>query len=630
MRRILPSTLFGQLLVGTVLAQIVLLGTFVTYLVISQRHIAEERTRQRMGQQLERLAAACSRQLKQGDAASLGEVLELSRIAPTIDVARVTDLAGKTLAVTENGRNRPLDEHETKVLAGAMRQQVFSIGHGELEAVAPLPAGERPVALLWIEPNHMLPLNTLLAILRICLTYGIFALLANIIPIFLIVRTVTKPLQRLRGATRQVVRHQEFDGEFPLPVTTGNEAGDLTASFNTMVEELARQRAGLLETVALLDSMLGNAPTGFAFFDRDLRYVKLNGFLASLFGSSVEQHLGHRATEAQPGPMMEKIEEHLKGVFETGESVRNVEVTAPAPNAPEGQRHWLLHFYPVRLQDDSVKWAGVIVVDITERLQAEEVLRRTEKLAAAGRLAASIAHEINNPLESVTNLLYLLETNKSLDATAGEWVASAQSELARVAEITQQTLRFYRQSTSPTYTDVAETLDSILTLYQGRLHSGRVEVIRKDGHDTRIFAFSGELRQVFANLIGNAIDAMPQGGCLFLRVRCGCGRDADGLWRRGVRITVADTGTGMSKETLDRLFEAFFTTKQATGTGLGLWVSYEILCKHKGAVAVRSRQGANSGTVFALFLPEDGLARQRAGGETDGPASHALLASRAN
>ena len=614
MRRILPTTLFGQLLLGTVLAQTVLLGVFVAYLVISQRHLSESRTRQRMAEQLERLAVSCSNQLQHGDTRGLRDVLELSRIAPTIDVARVTDLAGKTLTVTDNGRTRDLDTDERRLLAGTVHQEVFSERNGQLEAVAPLPVGTKPVALLWLEPNRALPRNALQTILRICLTYGVFALLANIIPIFLIVRTITKPLQRLRGATQHVIHYRGLEAEFPLPVTTGNEAGDLTASFNIMVAEIAKQREGLLETVALLDSMLGNAPTGFAFFDQDLRYVKLNQCLADLFGSvSVEEHLGHRASEAQPGLMTDTIEDQLKQVFETGRSIRNVEVTAPAPNQLDGQRHWLLHFYPVRLQGGSVRWAGVIVVDITERLQAEEALRRTEKLAAAGRLAASIAHEINNPLESVTNLLYLLETHDSLDPIASKFVQTAQAELARVSEITQQTLRFYRQSTSPTLTDVSETLDSIVSLYQPRLHSGHIQVVRKFVGRPEAFAFSGELRQVFANLVGNAIDSMPDGGCLFVRARRGSGKNAGGQWCRGVRITVADTGTGMSKDTLQRIFEAFFTTKQVTGTGLGLWVSDEIIRKHNGTFGVRSRQIAQSGTVFSVFLPVDVNLRQAPG-----------------
>ncbi|MGO4211310.1 sensor histidine kinase, partial [Terriglobus sp. YAF25] len=243
---------------------------------------------------------------------------------------------------------------------------------------------------------------------------------------------------------------------------------------------------------------------------------------------------------------------------------------------------------------------------------SEEALRKTEKLAAAGRLAASIAHEINNPLESVTNLLYLLQTHPELDSMAREYVSTAQAELARVSEITQQTLRFYRQSTFPVQTQVGEVLDSVLALHHSRLGSARITVERQYDPAVALFGFSGELRQLFANLIGNAIDAMVGGGRLIVRARYGTGRSLRGGWCDGVRVTVSDTGTGMSEETQRRLFEPFYTTKDATGTGLGLWVSDEIIRKHSGTARVKSRQGEQAGTTFAIFFPKDGLNGVRA------------------
>ena len=189
---------------------------------------------------------------------------------------------------------------------------------------------------------------------------------------------------------------------------------------------------------------------------------------------------------------------------------------------------------------------------------------------------------------------------------------TAEAELERVSEITQQTLRFYRQSTSPTFTNVAEVLDSVVKLYQGRINSAGVVVERRFRGEPEVFGFGGELRQVFANFVGNALDAMPVGGRLVLSVRTGCGQRPDGSWGEGVRISVADTGTGMSEETLRKAFEAFFTTKQVTGTGLGLWLSEEIIHKHGGSVRVKSRTGNGSGTCFVVFFPEVGLDRAEA------------------
>jgi signal transduction histidine kinase len=175
-----------------------------------------------------------------------------------------------------------------------------------------------------------------------------------------------------------------------------------------------------------------------------------------------------------------------------------------------------------------------------------------------------------------------------------------------VAEITQQTLRFYRQSTLPTRATMGELLGSVLSLYHGRLNTLNIEVKSDFDPAMDLFCFSGEIRQVIANLVGNAIDATAGGGRMVVRARRS--RDWKQPERAGVRFTVADTGAGMDAEVRARVFEAFFTTKEATGTGLGLWVSYEIIVKHQGMVHVRSRtaqDGSQSGTVFAVFIPDD-------------------------
>jgi signal transduction histidine kinase len=183
----------------------------------------------------------------------------------------------------------------------------------------------------------------------------------------------------------------------------------------------------------------------------------------------------------------------------------------------------------------------------------------------------------------------------------------AQHEVARVSEITQQTLRFYKQSTLPVTVGLGEAMDSVLVLHHGKVHSAQVEVLRRYRQPAEVLAMSGEIRQVLANLVGNALDAMPQGGRLYLRVAPSQG------WRTGkpgIRLVCADTGSGMEKGVQRRIFEAFFTTKEATGTGLGLWVSAEILAKHGATVQVRSRTaaaGRPSGTVFMVFFPLDGL-----------------------
>jgi PAS domain S-box-containing protein len=353
--------------------------------------------------------------------------------------------------------------------------------------------------------------------------------------------------------------------------------------------------------------MLANAPVGFAFYDQEFRYVRLNQYLAAVHGRSIGEHLGRRITEIFPVSFASRKEHYIQEVFETGRAVTDVELSGALPDSPGIERTWLYSFYPVRTGSYEARWVGAVVVEVTQRRQAEDAMRKSEKLAAAGRLAASIAHEINNPLESVTNLLFLLQGQPSLDAEALDYANLAQSELARVSAITQQTLRFYRQSTQPVRSNIGELMDSVITLHQGRLTSTHIQVNRRFRGAVEIFALGGELRQLFANIIGNAIDAMGTGGTLRVDVR------SSQHWQSeepGVRVVIADSGGGMTPAVQRRIFEPFFTTKEATGTGLGLWVSAEIIQKHSGILRLRSRTLAPSGTVFMIFFPANGLRNQ--------------------
>jgi signal transduction histidine kinase len=237
-----------------------------------------------------------------------------------------------------------------------------------------------------------------------------------------------------------------------------------------------------------------------------------------------------------------------------------------------------------------------------ERRLSEETLRKTEKLAAVGRLASSIAHEINNPLEAAMNLLYLL-SDTALDEQQQQYVEAVQKELDRVAAIASQTLSFNRQGTVQEKASVPAILDSVLALFQNRLANSQITVERRFQDSEVIFCYPGELRQVFANIIGNALDATRSGGRIILHERA---EVHPRTGQHGVRITVADTGHGISAEVKGHLFEAFTSTKGNQGTGLGLWVSKGIIDKHSGVVRVRSStKPGHSGTAFSIFIPLD-------------------------
>jgi signal transduction histidine kinase len=240
--------------------------------------------------------------------------------------------------------------------------------------------------------------------------------------------------------------------------------------------------------------------------------------------------------------------------------------------------------------------------DVTERRRRDAALQRTEKLAAVGRMASSISHEINNPLESVTNLLYLIQHCDSTETDMHTYAQLASSELARVSHIVTQTLKFHRQSTHATKNRASEILESVVSLFHSRVVTLRTEIHRDYADDDSLLCFAGDMRQVFANLIGNALDATGVGGTLRLRTRRG---RSPRNGQPGVRVTVADNGCGMSATTQRAVFEAFFTTKGMTGSGLGLWVSEEIIRTHRGTIRLRScdRPGRN-GTVFAIFFPD--------------------------
>jgi PAS domain S-box-containing protein len=371
-----------------------------------------------------------------------------------------------------------------------------------------------------------------------------------------------------------------------------------------MVASIDEQRAGLNDTLSLLDSMLANAPIGLAFFDRRCRFVRVNRIFADTTGIPLSRHLGRTLPEVLPASVARQLESTIEGVFEKDAAVRDLEV-AGSSELTGRPWTWITSAYPIHTTPDQVRWVGLIVMDASDRKRSEEALRKTEKLAATGRLAASIAHEINNPLEAITNLLYLLSNHADLQEPARSYVDMAEHEVRRISEITQQTLRFYRQSTLPSRANLSDLLDSVLTLHQGRLRNLGIRVEREYESSTDLYCFAGELRQVFANLIGNAIDAMPNGGRLSVRARRS--RDWKNPDRLGVRFQVSDTGSGMLPTVQKHIFEPFFTTKEITGTGLGLWVSSEIIAKHRGTVRVRSHSetlGGQSGTVFELFFPD--------------------------
>ena len=370
-------------------------------------------------------------------------------------------------------------------------------------------------------------------------------------------------------------------------------------------EEAERQHAEI-------ETLYRTAPIGLALFDTsEFRYLRLNDRQAAFFGLTPEQVVGQKITDLAPI-------EGLLGLFQQvlrGEPVINYPLEGALLTEPGNHRYWVVSYFPVFAPDGSVQAITAASLEVTQQKKAEQALFQSEKLAVVGRLASSIAHEINNPLESVTNLLYLAQHSEEITEIR-HYLEIAERELRRVAAITSQTLRFHKQASSPQEITAAQLFESVLSVQHGRTINSGVVISERTRDRQPVRCFEGEIRQVISNLVTNALDAInatgegrgkAAGGRLYLRSREGTN------WRtaqRGVILTVADTGAGMSTATLGRLFHPFFTTKGITGTGLGLWVSKEILERHQGAFRVRSRQGTpHHGTVFTVFLPFDAVSR---------------------
>ena len=356
---------------------------------------------------------------------------------------------------------------------------------------------------------------------------------------------------------------------------------------------------------AELETVYQTAPVGLALFDPvELRCLRVNERQAEILGLPSDQVLGRTLAEIAPMP---GLEEMFRDAVR-GRPVRNQVFEGELATRPGEHRVWNVSLSPV-YGEGSTESGGAATVqaitsawlEITHLKRAEAALVQSEKLAAVGRLASSISHEINNPLEAITNLLYLIAHHQDLPDELKVFVHMAQSELGRVSQIATQTLRFHRQALRPTWVSAGELIDAVVNLYQGRLANSGIKVRASYSTDTRVLCFENDIRQVLNNLIANAIDAMRGGGQLIVRAHQAHNPHTGSP---GIRLTIADTGHGMSGAVQRRIFEPFFTTKDMNGTGLGLWISEGIVQRHHGRLTVKSSQGERiHGTVFTLFLP---------------------------
>ena len=603
-----PRTFRWQMLVGLIVLQTLSMLLFAGLLIHQQTADMHRRAQIRLKFEASSVALQASEALLQNRPGWVGLSVKMMGEAPTVTLAKVTDPTGNILFASsgETDESKLAPEEIAQIPRVTRDQPVFfEIPNRPWEAVAAIYTGQDLRGYAWVEYDNRWGREQINSIVHDTVLFGIIWVLASAVLVLMMYRSISRPLAILHRGTQALMTDPDTGGHFPLPIGVQNEIGDLIQAFNSMVASIAEQRAGLNDTLSLLDSMLANAPIGLAFFDPGCRFTRVNQVFADLTGVPPSRHLGRTIPELLPHPAAQHIARALHQVFNEQEPSHSFELSGQ--NARTG-RHWtwIVSAYPVRTKPQQIRWAGIIVMDASDRKRSEEALRKAEKLAVAGRLAASIAHEINNPLEAITNILFLLKNYTGLQDPALNYVSMAEHEVRRISEITQQTLRFYRQPTMPARIKMSELVGSVLSMYQGRLNSLNLSVERDYDPDLDLFCYAGEIRQVLANMVGNSIDASSTGGRLIVRARRS--RNWKNPRQQGVRFSVADSGSGMDSEVRKRAFEAFYTTKETTGTGLGLWLSLEILNKHNGTVNLRSRPAGSekpSGTVFQFFLPDD-------------------------
>jgi PAS domain S-box-containing protein len=329
----------------------------------------------------------------------------------------------------------------------------------------------------------------------------------------------------------------------------------------------------------------------------------LNGIVRS-WNQGARRMFGYAPEEIIGKSILTVIPEHLRGEedeilrkLRAGERIDHYETVRMRKSGELFEVSVTIS--PIKDERGKVIGASKIARDISDRKRIEKLLVQSEKLAATGRMAAAIAHEINNPLESLMNLIFLARQNISSESIAAAYLATAEQEIERVSHIARQTLGYYRDNSQPVEIYLHDLLENVLTVYKSRLVGSAIQVETQFNDLQKILVSKGEMLQIFSNIAANAIDAMDSGGLLRISTRKIIGSSGD-----GIQIVVQDSGVGIRTEHLPKIFDPFFTTKGALGTGLGLWVARQLIEKRGGQIAVASStEKDNSGTAITIFLP---------------------------
>ena len=383
-----------------------------------------------------------------------------------------------------------------------------------------------------------------------------------------------------------------------VPLMDAN--GQITEWFGAASDITERKRAEekLRASQAKYKSIIESAMDAVISVNEQQQIVLFNRAAEIIFKCPASEAMGSTLDRFLPKSLREIHRDHIRDFGHEAAPPRPMRVPGTLMAIRSDGEEFPIESMISQVQTGGEKLFTVILRDITERKQAQQALIRSEKLASVGRMAATIAHEINNPLASAINAVYLAKTDPALPESVKSNLALAEQELARVSHISKQTLGFYREVGTAATVDVPGVLDSLLDLYRQRLINNSITVHRSYRSNMAICAVEGELRQIVSNIISNSIDALPEGGNLYVRLS---GPQSLYGERRMARLTIADDGEGIAPENLTHIFEPFFTTKQSIGTGLGLWVTSELVERREGRLRLKSRLG--KGTVLTIWLP---------------------------
>ncbi|HVJ05121.1 MAG TPA: PAS domain-containing sensor histidine kinase [Candidatus Saccharimonadales bacterium] len=431
------------------------------------------------------------------------------------------------------------------------------------------------------------------------LAFGLFIVACGFTHIMEVI-TVWRPFYWLSADVKIVTAAASLVTAFSLPYLVPKAMGlaIFAREQSTLRQQLERANIGLVRLEEISSELASRVATGMVFWDRDIlnSTVQWSGNVQSVYGLRPEDMQTVNLSSGMSQYIHPDDQERVKQAGERAVREHSDFDAEFRIITPSGKLRWIMgRGSPIyNSVGEAVRMVGVNM-DVTNRRLADEAMQRSEKLAITGRMAATVAHEINNPLSAVMNLNYLIAHNPELSSDIQQLANLSMRELERIGHIVQSTLAFHRGSADAVSLDLCELMDSAVALYQSQFRARGIEIERICKEPVHIVGIANDLRQVFANLVSNASDILTGGGKIRIRIT------SQG---NSVRIDVVDSGPGIDPAYNDRLFEPFFTTKGERGTGLGLWVTAGIVQKYGGAIRLRTRFGGRfHGTKFIILLP---------------------------